>query len=106
MFQYFFPALVAQQDANTRIQECQFAIPMFKLVEIKLGDVLERVFGRHESDARALFQAIVIAVRGDRRRIASDAQAFDCIAMFEPHPMGLAVAPDFQFEPFGQCVHD
>ena len=79
------------------IQEGQFAVTVFELFEVVFGDVLEGVMARLESDAGALFQAIVIAIAGNRRGIAGHDQRIDRIAVFEPHPMRLALAPDHQF---------
>jgi hypothetical protein len=50
-----------------------------------------------EGDARALLAG---------RRGAGDFERGDQIAMFEAHPMFLALAPDRELEPLGQRVDD
>ena len=43
MLKRLFMALVTQKDAHARVKERQFAIAVLKLLEIKLGYVLERL---------------------------------------------------------------
>src|SRR3546814_17375518 len=45
-------AVVGEDDADARIEEGQFAIAVFELVEIEFGD-LEGLMARQEGDARA-----------------------------------------------------
>ena len=94
-------ALVAQQETHTRIEESEFAIAMLQLLEIKFGNIFERVGGCKEGDARALFRLAVY-----NRRIADNLERRFRIAVAETHPMLFAFAPDGKLKPFGQGVHN
>ena len=101
MFFDFGVAVVAQQDADAGIQKCEFAIAMLKLVKIKFEHVFERVGRRHEGDARPLFGFAI-----GNRRIATNDQRRNGVAMFKAHPMLFAFAPNGELKELGQCVDD
>src|SRR3546814_20122232 len=54
-FLAFLAAFVGEDDADARIEEGQFAIAVFELVEIEFGD-LEGLMARQEGDARAFLE--------------------------------------------------
>ncbi len=97
-------ALVAQQNVDPRIEESEFAIAVFQLVEIEFDDVLEGLGRGQEGHAGALLEAVLVADAVDRRSIAGDLERLDRIAVLEAHPVLLAVAPDREFEPFAQRI--
>ena len=87
----FMPG-ITQEQPHARIQERQFAIAMFELVEIKFGD-LERRGRGEKGNLRALFG-----------RGADNLQRGDRIAKGKTHVMFLPVAPDGEVEPFAQRI--
>ena len=73
---------------------------MLQLVEIELGDVLERLVAGEEGYAGALLGGALAVVR----RGADHLQRRYGIAVRELHPVFIAVAPDRQLQPFRQRV--
>ena len=92
-------AAIADDDAHAGVEKRQLAIAMLQLVEIELGDILERVGGGRKGDARAAIGFAAAIGRG-----AAIFQRRDGIAMLEAHPMFPAVAPDRQFQPFAERI--
>ena len=101
MFFDFRMAVVAQQNADAGIQKRQFAITMLKLVKIKFEHIFEGVGRRHEGDARTLFGFTI-----GHRRIATNDQRRNGVAMFKAHPMLFAFAPNGELKELRERVDD
>jgi len=99
-FLYLFMPCVAQYDVHATVQEGELAVTVLQLFKIKFGN-FKRGRRRKKSDSCALFYAGCI-VR--RRGVPDDFQRAHGIPEFEAHIMLFAVAPDVEFQPFGQSV--
>ncbi|MDQ1154161.1 hypothetical protein QE389_001360 [Brevundimonas sp. SORGH_AS 993] len=98
-------AHVGQADDHARVQEGQFAQPVFQRLEVEI-DVAEGRDRGEEGDfgaAQRLARLVAgLADRGD----AGDFQRLGRIAALETHLVLFAVAVDLQLQPVGQGVHD
>ena len=93
--------VVFQDDADAGVQERKLAQAVFQrsdmVVEVEERAGLAVLAGRGEEPNLGPRLA---------RGVAHDAQVFNRVAVFEPGVVFLAIAPDPQFQPFRQRVHD
>ena len=89
-------ALVLENDADARVEERQLAQAVLQRGVVELGDVVERLEARPERDLGA---ALALRRAHHLERRFGDAVA-------EADEVLLVVAPDFQLQHGGQCVHD
>ena len=97
----FGRTLIFDENADARVQEGQFAQTLFQNIvavfEVQEGAVGRiRAGGSHKAHLRAFFA----------RSVTDHAERFDRHAFFKADVVFFVVAPDAQFEPVGQRVHN
>src|SRR5919106_1300259 len=89
----FFFSLIFEGDRQSLIEERQLAQPLSQGIEAELQD-FENLTVRLERDLRSAL--LRLTGRGER------SQWFATLILLLEH---LTVLPDFQLQPFGECIH-